>query len=93
MKKYPTLYRADGTQELVAPKNRKTFSMKELQNFVGGSAKAFFLEDLTVMVVNAEGKLDELPLNVRATEIRKASGYLGDSIAGNALVCPSDMVD
>jgi hypothetical protein len=43
------------------------------------------------MVVNEEGKLDELPLNVRATEIIRKYDSI-DTIVGNALVCPSKLI-
>jgi hypothetical protein len=91
MKTDPILYRALGTQETVAPKNKKLFSLKELQAFVGGYIEIVFLTDSQIMVVNEEGKLDELPINVRATEIVRARG-IEDTIVGDALVCPSKLV-
>jgi hypothetical protein len=91
MKTDPILYRANGTQETVAPKNKKYFTLQELQAFVGGYIKMVFLTDSQIMVVNEEGKLDELPLNVRATEIVRARG-IEDSIVGDALVCSSKLI-
>jgi hypothetical protein len=91
MKTDSILYRANGTQETVAPKNKKLFSLKELQSFVGGYIEILFITDSQVMVVNEEGKLDELPINVRATEIIRQAG-IQDVIAGDALVCPSKFI-
>ena len=47
----------------------------------------------TIMVINEEGK-GCLPKNVKATVMAKALGAIfpEDHIAGNALLCASDMV-
>ena len=63
MRTDPIIYRTNGTQETVAPKNKKYFTLQELQGFVGGYIEIVFLfaiSDSLVMVVNEEGKLDEL---------------------------------
>ena len=91
MKTDPIIYRASGTQETVAPKNKKYFTLQELQGFVGGYIEMVFLNDTRIMVVNEEGKLDELPINVRATEIIRQAGIL-DTIVGDALVCSSKLI-
>jgi hypothetical protein len=91
MKTDPILYRTDGTQEVVKPGNKKDFTLKELQGFVGGYIELVFISDSRVMVVNEDGKLDELPINVRATEIIRAQD-ITDVIAGDALVCPSKLI-
>jgi hypothetical protein len=91
MKTDPILYRANGTQEVVTPKNKKQFTLKELQAFVGGNIEKFFLTGTQIMVINEDSKLDELPVNVRATEIiRKYDTQ--DTIVGDALVCPSKLI-
>jgi hypothetical protein len=91
MKTDPILYRTDGTQEPVAPKNKKDFTLKDLQEFVGGYIELVFLGAGRVLVVNEEGKLEGLPPNVRATEIIRAQG-ITDVIAGDALLCPSKLI-
>jgi hypothetical protein len=91
MKTDSILYCTDGTQKTVMPENKKNFTLKELQSFVGGYAEMVFLNDSRLMVVDAEGKLDELPVNVRATEIIRSYG-ITDTIVGNALVCPSKLI-
>jgi hypothetical protein len=91
MKTDPILYRADGTQETVAPKNKKYFRLAELQALVGGYIEMVFLNDGRIMVVNEEGKIDGLPVNVRATEIIRRCGR-EDAIVGDALVCESKLI-
>ncbi|MDR0694698.1 MAG: DUF3846 domain-containing protein [Prevotellaceae bacterium] len=91
MKTDPILYRANGTQETVAPQNKKYFTLQELQAFVGGYIENVFLNDSLIMVVSEEGKLDGLPVNVRATEIIRRYG-IEDTIVGDALVCPSKLI-
>lgn len=71
----------------VSPKNGKYFSLEELNSFVDGYIEIVDLMDGRLMVVNEEGKLIGLPLNLLATvEYQKAYGPI-DQIVGNALVC------
>jgi hypothetical protein len=84
-----TIYRADGSQELATPKNRKDFSLEELQKIVGGYTKAIYLADDKIMVVNQDGKVENLGLNVRATEIIRKNFDTKDWIVGDVLVCDS----
>lgn len=79
-----TLYRHNGTEENVEPQNGAQFTLKELNRFVDGYIEIVFLNDGRLMVVNEEGKLKGLPLNVKATEIM---GSKYDCIVGDALVC------
>ncbi|MDR1182676.1 MAG: DUF3846 domain-containing protein, partial [Bacteroidales bacterium] len=57
------IYRTDGETKAVTPENRKHFSLKELQHIVGGYIENIYLNDGTIMVLNEEGKLENLPLN------------------------------
>jgi hypothetical protein len=91
MNNTPTIYRADGTQKPVAPKNKKHFSLKELKAIIGGHPGIIFLNDSQIMVVNVDGKPEGLPLNVRATEIIRKHGST-DTIVGDALVAPSQFI-
>jgi hypothetical protein len=63
------IYKINGETEDVTPKNRKSFSLEELQSFVGGYIEMVYLKDKKIMIVNEEGKLNGLPANVKATEI------------------------
>lgn len=88
-----TLYKTNGEQKKVTPKNGTDFSLRELQDFVGGYIQCcYFPNDNRVMVINEEGKLDNLPINRQATEIYQKEIYRGDYIVGDALVCDGDMI-
>lgn len=79
----------------VAPKNKKTFSLKELQKMVDGPIEIVHLDGKVVLVVNEEGKFrkDFLP-NLQASSIYRAfHPQAEDYIVGNALLCPSNMID
>ena len=65
------------------PEDGKEFTLEELQGYVGGYIELIYLRDGRIMVVNEEGKLDELPLNSTATEIY---GSQNDYVVGNVLV-------
>ena len=81
----------DGREEFIEPKNGTDFSLKELQTIVGGSIEVVPLCDERIMVVNEEGKIHRLPLNVRAMCIVNGEG-IADTIVGNVLICHSSMV-
>jgi ribosomal protein L36 len=91
MKTDPIIYRASGTQESVSPENEKQFTSKELRAIVGGYIQLLFFLDGRVMVVNEDGRLGELPPNVRATEIIRRNGK-ANVIFGDALVCSSKLI-
>jgi hypothetical protein len=93
MKTDSILYCTDGTQKVVKPKNKEQFTEKELCTIVGGYTEKIFLDDgkIKIMVINKDGKSDELPINIRATEIfMKAGGKV--AVAGDALVCESKLI-
>lgn len=81
-----TIYKAAGTTEEIQPKNGKDFKLDELQEIVGGYIETIYLKNKEVMVVNEEGKLNDLPLNEKATDYLLAQNY-ADVIVGNVLVC------
>lgn len=81
----------DNREEFIEPKNGTDFSLEELQTIVGGHIEIVQLGDERIMVVNEEGKLNRLPVNVKATFIVNGLGYK-DTIVGNVLVCHTSMV-
>lgn len=87
------LIQSDGDSRGVVPANGGDFTLDELQGFVEGLIEIVPLTKNVIMVVNEEGK-GVLPINVPATIIAKAQNAIFpyDYIAGNALMCPSDMV-
>ena len=80
------LYRSNGIIEDVTPKNGNDFSLEEMQAMVGGYIETLSLNDGKWIVVNEEGKLNNLPLNFQATKIIRDCGY-ADYIVGDALIC------
>lgn len=83
------------TYEQVKPKG-KTFSLEELQKFVGGYIEIVYLADGKLcMVVNEEGKINHLPINPIATRLynlfKPESSY--DYIVGNVLICGSNEIE
>ena len=87
------LIQSNGDAKGVVPANGGDFTLEELQGMVEGLIEIVPLTKNVIMVVNEEGK-GVLPINVPATIIAKAQGAIFpfDYIAGNALMCPSDMV-
>ena len=93
------LIKANRVVEKVLPKNKKTFTLAELQEYVGGYIEIvpiekvphFYMRD-ALMVVNEEGKLNGLPINIIATDIYlyNHTGIMGvDTIVGDVLICKS----
>jgi hypothetical protein len=93
-----TLYRTNDnpleplTEEEVQPKNGTDFQLDELQDFVGGYIEIIHLNDGRIMVINEEGKLLDLPVNLLATVQYQLSFGPIDQIYGNALVCENKEV-
>lgn len=77
----------------VAPANLNNYTLEELQGLVQGKIEIVTLTTNTILVINEEGK-GCLPKNLRATLMAKGLGAIfpEDHIAGNALLCASDMV-
>lgn len=54
---------ADGTRRDIAPANGTDYSLRELQEIVGGDIELVRLDDEWLLVVNEEGLLFESPAN------------------------------
>ncbi|MDT3388898.1 MAG: DUF3846 domain-containing protein [Bacteroidota bacterium] len=81
--------------EQVKPKG-ETFSLEELQKFVGGYIEIVYLADGKLcMVVNEEGKINHLPMNPIATRLFNlfTTGAPYDYIVGNVLICESNEIE
>lgn len=93
MRQAAILIKCDGTATGIVPVNGRDFSLEELQGMVEGLIEIVPLTENVIMVVNEEGKGRLLP-NTNATVIARAQNAIfpGDYIAGNALMCPSEMV-
>lgn len=62
------LVKVDGSAERVEPKNRTSFSLEELQGYVGGNIQIITPKAGERMVINEEGKLMGLPINKQITD-------------------------
>ena len=81
-----TLIKSTGEELTVSPAKGKYFTLKELQNYVGGYFETLPVATTQLMVVNEEGKLINLPINKRATDIALENCIL-DIIVGDVLIC------
>lgn len=81
-----TLIKSTGEELTVSPAKGKYFTLKELQNYVGGYIETLPVATKQLMVVNEEGKLNNLPTNKRATEIA-IENCVFDVIVGDVLIC------
>jgi len=86
-----TLLKANGEETNVLPKNKTDFKLDELQNFVGGLIETVRTKDNKIMVINEEGKINDLPLNEKATELYIYSE--SDFILGDVLICNENEID
>ncbi|MBQ0074582.1 MAG: DUF3846 domain-containing protein [Prevotella sp.] len=79
------LYKMDGTTIEVHPRKGKTFSLTELQTYVGGDIQPILLRNKW-WVCNEGGKVKGYPLNVQATFESKIV-YHKDFFVGDILMC------
>lgn len=86
------LLKADGNVENVTPKNGFKFSLDEMQKAVGGYIELVYLPD-GILVVNEEGKVHGLPVNMLATDLVQQERGAFDVIVGDALLCDMSEMD
>ena len=80
-----------GEIQEIAPQNGAFFKLHELNEFVGGYIELVYLSDNRLMVVNEEGKLMGLPVNIKATREVVMSG-INDVIVGDVLICDDSQI-
>lgn len=85
------IYKSNGDIIETSPKNKKDFSWLELNEIVGGYIEIIDLDD-AYMVINEEGKLLNLPLNLSATRIYQYFTRVGDCIVGDVLICEKSQI-
>ena len=73
------LHKSDGTSRPFSPADGKTFSLKEVQEMVGGYVEMIPLSTDRIMLINEEGKLLGLPRNDMATLVAVLVLGEGDS--------------
>jgi hypothetical protein len=89
-----TLIKADGTSTKVTPENGESFSLAELQSFVGGYIKIISLPNGNLMILSDEGKLIGLPINATASDEAVGAGLMpGYTIVGDVLVTPAKYIE
>jgi len=88
-----TLYTVEGEVKEVSPADGHSFTLKEMQDFVGGTVQIVPLPDGRSMLVNDEGKLIGLEYNEKASAewmrqypIEQYPLNNDQTIAGNALI-------
>ena len=86
------IIKTDGQVISVQPKNGKDFTLQELKAIVGGYIEIIRMND-KFMVVNEEGKLEQLPCNALATGLYWANVGGNDYIVGDVLVCGIDEIN
>lgn len=87
------LYKTNGEIVEVEPDNGLDFSLEELQSFVDGYIEIAYLDNERVIVINEEGKINNLPYNENATaEYNRAMRCRADYIAGDALICKHNQI-
>lgn len=82
----PTLISPDGSKRTVEPRNGLDFTLGELQKLVDGYIEVVRTSEDNILVVNEEGLLRDLKLNM------VASALAGKYIVGPAVYMPSDML-
>jgi hypothetical protein len=82
---------ANGSEAWIRPKNGKRFMLTELQGLVGGNIEIVHVKmGGKVMIINEEGKLKDLPVNRKATDL-----YIygdNDVIVGDVLLMDKNLI-
>lgn len=81
------IYKTTGEVIEVEPENGKDFKLEELQEIVHGYIELVNLSSTQYMVVNEEGLLIGLPLNLSATIL-----YEKGIIVGDVLICNKSQI-
>lgn len=88
------LYRVGQKPEAVQPKNGKSFTLKELQAYVGGTIVQIPLPSGKILTANDNGKLIGLPFNEEASKmfreeypIEKYPHNNDETLVGDVVVC------
>ena len=81
------IIKSDGIEIEVIPENGEDFSLEEMQKIVGGYVEIIGCNDQNfVCILNEECKIQELPLNEKATALVNKIISPIDFIVGDVLV-------
>ena len=84
-----TLILSDGTT-MTMEFSEPHVTLSEMQACVGGYIELIYLKDGVILVVNEEGKLNNLKPNIIATEL---AGISDDHIVGDVLLISSKFIN
>lgn len=87
------LFKTDGTTKVVFPKKGKTFTLDELQDYVGGDIECVHTHNELIFVMNEEGKLRGLEVNIKASREYQQLVYTYDVLVGDVLLCLADEIE
>lgn len=82
------LIKPNGKEQKVSPAHGKTFTLEELQEYVGGYIEALYLRNDKIMFVDEDGKLKNYPINQKATDIAQGQTWIApwDMIVGTVII-------
>lgn len=88
------ILKSNGEEQFVTPECGNRFSLEELQKIVGGYIELIYLRNY-LMIVNEEGKIYNLPINVDATEVARFNQSImpNDYIVGDVLICENTEIE
>ena len=99
IRKEATHLKANGESHIIEPKNGTDFTLKEMQDYVGGTIDLVKLTDGMIFVLNDDGKLEGLEMNEQATKyfklaypIEKYPHNNDELIVGDVIYCHKSMV-
>lgn len=80
--------KTDGQQLPITPQNSKHFTLEELQTYVGGYVEMITLPDGKKMIMNEEGRINNLKINPQASILTS-----GITIVGDVVICDSKLLE
>lgn len=87
------LIKTNGEEIEISPKNGTDFSLKELQNYVDGYIEVVNLRsENNIMIVNEEGAINGMPVNLKASMIYSKEFNAIQRIYGDVVICKYNMV-
>lgn len=86
---FDRIVRTNGDVLEISPKNGTYYTLEELQNVVQGYIEIVSATSGNeIMVLNEEGKLEDLPFNFEATcWMKNSTNITNDYVVGDVLIC------
>jgi hypothetical protein len=82
----------NGEADILTFENKKV-SLTEMQNVVNGHIEIIYLSNEAVLILNEEGKLNNLPFNELATYLLKSATFNNDYIVGDVLLIHNKYIE